>query len=62
MNLSRGLKVSNVYVVTNTEHGWDCVEGVFSTEEGAKGWISDWCRDVGDPEDIFVIHEKVLDE
>lgn len=54
--------MSNVYVVTNTEHGWDCVEGVFSTEEKARGWIINWCRDVGNPEDIFVIHKKVLDD
>ena len=54
--------MSNLYVVTNTEHGWDCVEKVFSTKEKAQGWISHWCRQTGDPVDIFVIHEKVLDE
>lgn len=25
--------MSKVYVVTNAEHGWDCVIGVFSTDE-----------------------------
>jgi hypothetical protein len=45
------MNMGNVYVVTNTEHGWDCVEGVFSTEEKARGWIIDRCYTVGDQED-----------
>ena len=53
--------MDNVYVVTNAEDGWDCVEKVFSTKEKAQGWV-DWHKDLGYPEDIFVIHEKVLDE
>ncbi len=52
----------NVYVVTNTERGWDCVEQVFSEKEKAEKWITWWCGQTDDPEDIFMIHERVLDE
>ncbi|RTL04512.1 hypothetical protein EKK58_10340 [Candidatus Dependentiae bacterium] len=52
----------NVYVVTNIEHGWDCVEKVFSTDQKALDWITEYCKDCNYPEDIFMIHEKVLDE
>jgi len=52
----------NVYVVTNTEHGWDCVERVFSEKEKAEAWIAWWCGRTNDPADIFVIHEQDLDD
>lgn len=54
--------MSNIYVVTNTEHGWDCVEKVFSTKEKAYEWVVYWCDVTEYPKDIFIVHEKVLDE
>ena len=42
-----------VYVVTNPELGWDCVVGVYTSEEVARKEYPD--------EDSYIIHRKNLD-
>lgn len=56
-----------VFVITNPQHGWDCVCGVFSTREKAfeylkeissdlkGGRIEEWAE-----ENNYIIHETIL--
>ena len=42
-----------VYIVINPELGWDCVCGVYTSEEVARKEYPD--------EDSYIIHEEILD-
>lgn len=42
-----------VFVVTNVEAGWDCIVGVFESEESAQD-LCDECPDT------YIIHETTL--
>jgi len=54
-----------VFVLTNTELGWDCVIGVFQTEQGVLDYFN---QDLGyeyktieeTGEDGYVVHETTL--
>lgn len=35
-------ELEEAYVVTVPELGWDCVKGVFFTEEAAKDCVEEW--------------------
>lgn len=50
----------NVYVVTNPDLGWDCVQECFASEEDAKEYISWYNLYAG----IYnlIIHKKVFHE
>lgn len=48
--------MSKVYVVTNVEHGWDCVMEVFSSEAAAIEYVKWWADYTSSPKDILIIH------
>jgi hypothetical protein len=49
-----------VYVVTNCESGWDCVEGVYTTREKAVAFIKDRYPNDEIEDTMLVIHEERL--
>lgn len=58
-----------VYVLTGTELGWDCVIGVFKSEEGLLDYINEGLdtpiNSIDDIElvyDYYVVHEEYLHE
>ena len=54
-----------IYVITNVDCGWDCVFGVFKTEEGVKRYFEERGIDYDDVENgetSYIIHRKQLFE
>lgn len=58
-----------VYVLTSTELGWDCVIGVFKSEEGLLAYINEdsdtpvnSIDDIESVYDSYVVHEEFLHE
>lgn len=58
-----------VYVLTGTELGWDCVIGVFKSEEGLLAYINEdldtpvnSIDDIESVCDYYVVHEEYLYE
>lgn len=58
-----------VYVLTDTELGWDCVIGVFKSEEGLLAYINEdldtpvnSIDDIESVYDSYVVHEEYLYE
>jgi len=61
-----------VFVITNPQHGWDCVCGVFSTREKANEYLKFiYDQNSGDMEEemsleefieeaTYIIHETIL--
>lgn len=50
------MTLSEVYVVTNTEHGWDCIMEVFNSEDAAKEYVEWWSEYTAMPKDVLVVH------
>ena len=48
---------TTVYVVTRPELGWDCVCGVYFSEESAKMECE---NEDGEEDDSYVIHEQTI--
>ena len=58
-----------VYVLTSTELGWDCVMGVFKSEEGLLDYINEnsdtpinSIDDIESVYDSYVVHGEFLHE
>ena len=57
--------IKYVYVVTNVEDGWDCVRGVYTTEELAKDYLRQ-CgvseEEIENDESTYIIHKETLND
>lgn len=53
--------MTTVYVVTNPDLGWDCVEECFASEEDAKEYIS-WYKEYVGGCPALIVHKKVFHE
>lgn len=48
---------TEVFIVTNPELGWDCVCGVFATQESLDNFFEDFSEDF---KEMCVIHEETI--
>jgi hypothetical protein len=51
-----------VYVITNLNLGWDCIEGVFSGVESLKSFLSDSYPEIKNLNSINEIDEFLVNE
>ena len=50
--------MSEVYVVTSTELGWDCVVGVFDSESVSKESL----EKIFDPDLQYIVHSRYVEK